>query len=157
MRVGWGADAHRFATSGGVVLGGVVVDESIGVEATSDGDVVAHAVIDAVLGAAAMGDIGERYPSDDPRWQGADSMVMLTDIVGEANARGFWVSAADVTVIAEQVRVAPHRQRIRHALAAALGVEVGRVSVKATTTDGLGFTGRGEGLAAMAVVVVEES
>ena len=157
MRVGWGVDAHRFSTPGSVRLGGVVVDESIGVEATSDGDVVAHAVIDAILGAAAMGDIGDRYPSGDPRWKGADSMSMLTETMADLSARDFRVTAVDVTVIAERVRLAPHRERIRANLSTALGIEVGRVSVKATTTDGLGFTGRGEGLAAMAVVVVEES
>jgi 2-C-methyl-D-erythritol 2,4-cyclodiphosphate synthase len=156
MRTGWGLDAHRFGPSGSVKLGGVVVDESIGVEATSDGDVVAHALIDAILGAAAMGDIGDRHPSDDPRWIRADSMAMLAGTVADAAAQGFRVTAVDVTVVAERVRVAPHRQAIRAALGAALGVEIGRVSVKATTTDGMGFTGRGEGLAAVAVVVVEE-
>jgi len=157
MRTGWGLDAHRFSPSGSVKLGGVVVDESIGVEATSDGDVVAHALIDAILGAAAMGDIGDRYPSDDPRWMRADSMTMLAGTVADAAAQGFRVTAVDVTVVAERVRVAPHRQAIRAALGAALGIEIGRVSVKATTTDGMGFTGGGEGLAAVAVVVVEES
>jgi len=157
MRVGWGVDAHRFASSGLVLLGGVVADESRGVEATSDGDVVAHAVIDGILGAAALGDIGERHPGDDPRWQGADSMVMLAETVADAADSGLVVSSVDVTVIAERVRVAPHRAAIRAKLASVLGLDVGRVSVKATTTDGMGFTGRGEGIAAMAVVVLEES
>jgi 2-C-methyl-D-erythritol 2,4-cyclodiphosphate synthase len=154
MRVGWGVDAHRFAPGGGVVLGGVAVDETRGVAATSDGDVVAHAVIDALLGAAALGDIGERHPASDPRSQGADSMGMLRAAVAEVAAAGFRVESLDVTVIVEEIRVAPHRDRIRASLAAALGVAIDRVSVKATTTDGLGFTGRDEGLAAMAAVVL---
>ncbi len=154
MRVGWGVDAHRFAPVGRVLLGGVVVDETRGVAATSDGDVVAHAIVDALLGAAALGDIGERHPSSDPRSQGADSMGMVRAAVAEIAALGFRVESLDVTVIAEDVRVAPHREQIRAGLAAALGVDPDRVSVKATTTDGLGFTGRGEGLAATAAVVL---
>ena len=134
----------------------MVVDDTIGVEATSDGDVVAHAVADAMLGAAALGDIGDRYPSDDPRWRDADSMAMVGDTVRELGEHGWRVSSADVTVIAEKVRVAPHRQGIRDSVAAALGVPPDRISVKATTTDGLGFTGRGEGIAAMVVVVLED-
>ncbi|HLA66596.1 MAG TPA: 2-C-methyl-D-erythritol 2,4-cyclodiphosphate synthase [Acidimicrobiia bacterium] len=156
MRVGWGVDAHRFAASGRVVLGGVVVDDTIGVEATSDGDVVAHAVADAMLGAAALGDIGDRYPSDDPRWRDADSMAMVVEIVAELHDRGFAVSAVDITVVAERIRVAPHRSRIRQSMATALGIAIERISVKATTTDGMGFAGRGEGLAAMVVAVLEE-
>ena len=156
MRIGWGLDAHRFSPVGGVVLGGIRVEDAFGVEATSDGDVVAHAVIDAILGAAALGDLGERYPSDDPRWRDADSMSLLGDTVTDVGGRGFRVSAVDVTVVAEQIRVAPHRERIRQGLAEVLGIDVSRVSVKATTTDGRGFTGRAEGLAAMAVAVLEE-
>lgn len=156
MRVGWGFDAHRFAATGRVVLGGVTVDESVGVAATSDGDVVAHALIDAILGASALGDIGERYPSDHPRWQGADSMSLLADTVGAVQREGFRVSAVDVTVVAERIRVAPHRDRIRENLAGALDLGIDRVSVKATTTDGMGFAGREEGLGATAVAVLEE-
>jgi 2-C-methyl-D-erythritol 2,4-cyclodiphosphate synthase len=156
MRVGWGADVHRFAGPGLTRLGGVVVDESRGVEATSDGDVVAHAVADALLGAAALGDLGALFPSDDPRWGGADSMALLAEVVARVKEAGYRVSSVDATVIAEKVRVTPHREAIRQRLAEVLEVEAAGVSVKATTTDGLGFLGRDEGLAAVAVAVLAE-
>ena len=156
MRVGWGADVHRFGGPGPIRLGGVVVDESRGVEATSDGDVLAHAVADALLGAAALGDLGALFPSSDPRWRGADSMTLLAAVVGRLPAAGWRVSSLDATVIAEKVRVSPHREAIRRRLAEVLEVEVDRVSVKATSTDGLGLLGRDEGLAAVAVAVLAE-
>jgi 2-C-methyl-D-erythritol 2,4-cyclodiphosphate synthase len=156
-RVGWGVDAHRFAGSGRVLLGGVEVDDTRGVEATSDGDVVAHALADAILAGAALGDLGSHFPSSDPRWRDADSMDLLRRVVAILSGAGFAVTSVDVTVIAQSVRVAPHRDAIRTALAAALGVAVDAVSVKATTTDGMGFTGRDEGIAAMAVAVVGRS
>lgn len=155
MRVGWGMDAHRFSRTGRVVLGGVTVDETMGVEATSDGDVVAHALVDAILGAKAGGDIGELYPSGDPMSRDADSMRILAETVADAAREGLIVASVDVTVVAQHVRVSSHRDAIRRRLAAVLGVDVDRVSVKATTTDTMGFTGRGEGLAAMAVAVLE--
>ena len=154
MRVGWGFDAHRFGGSGATLLGGVIADAGRGVEATSDGDVLAHAVADALVGAAALGDLGLLFPSHDPRWQGADSMALLGEVVALVGAAGYRVGSIDVTVIAEKVRVAPHREEIRRNLASVLGIGITAVSVKATTTDGLGFLGRGEGLAAMAVVVL---
>ena len=155
MRVGWGFDAHAFSEGGTVLLAGVEADTERGVAATSDGDVVAHAVVDALLGAAALGDIGERYPSSEPSSEGANSMDMLSEVVAEVRAAGFRPASIDVTVVAEQVRVAPVRPTMRANLAQVLGVEEAVVSVKATTTDGLGFIGRGEGLAAVAVVVLE--
>jgi 2-C-methyl-D-erythritol 2,4-cyclodiphosphate synthase len=112
MRVGWGIDAHRFAPDGFVLLGGVIVDESRGVMATSDGDVAAHALTDAVLGAAALGDLGEFYPSSDPRWTDEDSMVILRDALARAAAAGFRPTSADVTVVAQSIRIAPHRDNI---------------------------------------------
>jgi 2-C-methyl-D-erythritol 2,4-cyclodiphosphate synthase len=151
-RVGWGVDAHRFTEDGTVLLGGVVVDDSRGVMATSDGDVAAHALADALLGAAALGDLGEHFPADQS--EGADSMDILRSVVAMVAAAGFTVTTVDVTVIAQTVRVAPVRDEVRAALADALGIEVDAVSVKATTTDGMGFTGNGEGIAAMAVAVV---
>ncbi len=151
-RVGWGFDAHRFGGSPPVKLGGVVVDADRGVEATSDGDVAAHALADALLGAAALGDLGAHFPSDDPRWRDADSMALLRDAVAAAAAAGVAPAFADVTVVAQTIRVAPHRAAIRRSLAQALGLGEERVSVKATTTDGLGFLGRDEGIAAVAVV-----
>lgn len=156
MRVGWGFDAHRFGGQGPVRLGGVVVDDSRGVEATSDGDVLAHAVADALLGAAALADLGALFPSDDPRWRGADSMALLAEAAGRVQAAGFAPASVDATVIAQTVRVAPHREAIRRRLAEVLGVGLEAVSVKATSTDGLGFLGRDEGLAAAAVVVLVE-
>jgi 2-C-methyl-D-erythritol 2,4-cyclodiphosphate synthase len=156
VRTGFGVDAHRFSPSGTVKLGGVVVDETRGVAATSDGDVVAHAVTDAVLGAAALGDMGEHFPSSDRRWRDADSMEMLAGAVALAGDHGYSVASADVTVLAERVRIAPHRASMRANLAARLGVEVAAVSVKATTTDGLGWLGADEGIAATAIVVLSE-
>ncbi len=144
-------DAHRFCAGAPVLLAGVEVDRSRGVEATSDGDVVAHALIDALLGAAVLGDIGTHFPSADPRWQDADSMDLLAMAVRRVRAADLRPAFCDVTVIAQSVRVSPHRQAIREALAKVLGLEVGLVSVKATTTDGLGWLGRDEGIAATAV------
>lgn len=155
MRVGWGFDAHRFGGPPPIVLGGVEISSEMGVAATSDGDVAAHAVADALLGAANLGDLGSHFPSSDPRWAGADSLDLLRAVVAMAAARGVVPSFCDVTVIAERVRVAPHRQAIREGLAAALGLKASAVSVKATTTDGLGMLGRGEGLAAAAVLTAE--
>jgi len=156
MRVGWGFDAHRFSETGSVLLAGVVADETKGIAATSDGDVPAHAVADALLGAAALGDLGVLFPSDDPAWADADSMDLLDDVVLRVMAAGFGIASLDLTIIAQSVRVSPHRAAIREALAARLGVAVDRVSVKATTTDGMGFLGSDEGLAAVAVAVLED-
>jgi 2-C-methyl-D-erythritol 2,4-cyclodiphosphate synthase len=150
-RTGWGFDAHRFGGEPPIVLAGVAVDSSRGLEATSDGDVVAHAVIDAVLGAAALGDIGSLFPSSDPKWAGADSIAMLADAMDRANAAGLAVSHLDVTIVSEDVRVQPHREDMRARLAEVMGLGPNQVSVKATTTDGLGLTSR-EGVAAVAVV-----
>lgn len=152
LRVGWGFDAHRFGGDPPVILGGHEVDASLGVEATSDGDVVAHAVADALLGAANLGDLGDHFPSSDALWRGVDSLHILERVVAMAGEVGVAPSFCDVTVICERVRVAPHREAIRRRLADALALPVESVSVKATTTDGLGFPGRSEGLAAMAVV-----
>lgn len=155
VRVGWGYDVHRFDESPPLILAGVVVSESRGVAATSDGDVVAHAVVDAVLGAAGLGDIGEHFPSTDPRWTDADSMAMVRQAAMAAHGSGWYVASCDVTVVVEKERIAPHRQEMRINLADRLGVmETESVSVKATTTDGLGFTGRDEGIAVTAVAVL---
>lgn len=155
MRVGWGLDVHRRGGPGPTLLAGVAVDPDRGVIGTSDADVLAHAVADAVLGAAALGDLGEHFPSADPAWEGADSMDLLRRVVAMAGAAGFRVSSVDATVVAEAVRVAPHRDAVRTALAAVLGVDAGAVSVKATSTDGLGVLGRDDGIAALAAVVLE--
>jgi 2-C-methyl-D-erythritol 2,4-cyclodiphosphate synthase len=154
-RVGWGFDAHRFGGDGPLLLGGVAVDQDRGLVGTSDADVLAHAVADALLGGAALGDLGEHFPSSDPALRGADSMELLRAVVERVRQEGFSPASLDVTVIAETVRVAPFRSAIRTALAEALGVHVDAVSVKATTTDGMGCLGRNEGLAAVAVAVLE--
>lgn len=153
-RVGWGFDTHRLDGQPPLKLGGVVVSETRGVTATSDGDLVAHAVTDALLGACVLGDIGEHFPSDDPEWAGANSMELLLLAVDMANGAGWKPSHIDVTVIAESLRVSPHRDEITANLADASRLSSDAVSVKATTTDGLGFIGRDEGLAAVAVVTV---
>lgn len=152
VRVGLGFDAHRFGGKPPLVLAGVVVDAERGMEATSDGDVAAHAICDGLLGALDLGDVGTHFPSSDPRWTGADSMLMLETVVRMVHASGWFVNNVDLTIIAQEVRVAPHRGHIRAALSEVL--ETDSVSVKATSTDGMGFTGRSEGLAALAVVTV---
>jgi len=150
MRVSWGFDAHRLGGEPPVRFAGVVVDSARGILATSDGDLVAHAVADALLGAAGRGDLGTHFPSSDPRWEGADSMDLLGQVVKMCSE--LQVDFVDVTVIAQDVRVAPHRAAIRENLAAALGLDPDAVSVKATTTDGMGAIGAGEGIAVTAVV-----
>lgn len=155
MRVGHGIDVHRFATTGPVRLLGVVVDDVRGVAATSDGDVAAHALTDALLGAAALGDIGEIAPSDAPESDDADSMAILRDVAAAVRMAGFEIGNLDVTIVAQTIRIAPHRTEMRTSVAVAVGVPVDAVSVKATTTDGLGFLGNDEGLAAFATAVLE--
>jgi 2-C-methyl-D-erythritol 2,4-cyclodiphosphate synthase len=152
LRVGLGFDAHRFGGTPPLVLGGVIVDTERGLEATSDGDAAAHAVSDALLGAVGLGDMGTHFPSSDERWRGADSMSMLETVVKLVRASGWWVNNVDLTIVAQNVRIDPHRQAMKVSLSEVL--ETDAVSVKATTTDTMGFTGRSEGLAALAVVTV---
>jgi 2-C-methyl-D-erythritol 2,4-cyclodiphosphate synthase len=153
-RVGWGFDAHPLDGDPPLIIGGVEVSDEVGVSATSDGDVLTHAVTDAVLGACTLADIGEHFPSDDPAMAGARSLDLLGQVATMAVAAGWQVAHVDATVVAQDVRIAPHRRVMRANLAQALGIVDALVSVKATTTDGLGFIGRGEGLAAVAVVTV---
>ena len=155
LRVGIGVDAHAFAPAVPLVLGGVRIDHPSGLAGHSDGDVIAHALVDAVLGAAGLGDIGSLFPSDDERWEGADSLDLLRDAFGRVRDAGWSLVSADCVLVAESPRIAPHREEMRKRLAAAMEVDVERVNVRATTTDGLGFTGRGEGLAAQAVALLE--
>lgn len=154
LRVGWGFDAHRFGGSPPLVLGGVVASDEMGVEATSDGDVAVHAIIDAILGASALGDLGSFFPSSDSRWHHADSFDLLAIALGEALSAGWSVDFVDVTVICQDVRIAPIREEMRSRISRALGLGTESVSVKATTTDRLGFIGEGAGLAAAAAVTV---
>jgi 2-C-methyl-D-erythritol 2,4-cyclodiphosphate synthase len=153
-RVGWGFDAHPLDGEPPLIVGGVSISDTIGVSATSDGDVLAHAVTDAVLGACVLADIGEHFPPGDPALAGADSIDLLGQAAVMAIAAGWQIEHVDATVVVEDVRIAPHRAKIRANLARALGIVPDLVSVKATTTDGLGFIGRGEGMAAAAVVTV---
>ena len=154
QRTGWGFDVHRHGSDNPLVLGGVVFPESRGLAATSDGDVVVHAVIDAVLGAAVLGDLGEHFPSSDPAMAGVDSMDLLERAVAMVEAAGYAIAHVDVTVVAESVRISPHRRQMAETLGTALGCGAEATSVKATTTDGLGFLGAGEGVAAVAVATL---
>ena len=157
LRVGLGVDAHALAEGVPLVLGGVRFDSERGLAGHSDGDVLAHALIDAVLGAAGLGDIGSLFSSKDDRWEGADSLDLLRDAYARARDAGFELVNADCILIGEEPRIASHRQEMRSRLAAALRVDPERVNVRATTTDRLGFVGRGEGLAAQAVALLERS
>ncbi len=154
MRIGQGFDVHRFGPGDAVVLGGVRISHDHGLVAHSDGDVLLHALCDALLGAIAAGDIGRHFPDTDARWKGADSRVLLRRCVEPVAAAGYRVGNVDLTVIAERPKLAPHADAIRANIAADLGCSVGDVGVKATTTEGLGFTGRREGIAAQAVVLL---
>lgn len=156
IRVGQGIDAHRLAAGRPLLLGGVAIPYDRGLEGHSDGDVLMHAVASALLGAIGAGDLGTHFPSSDARWKGADSGALLEHVVGLVRARGFAIGNVDATVIAQAPRLAPFRAAMQHALAQRLGAEPARVNVKVTSTDGLGAIGRGEGIAAQAVVLVEE-
>jgi len=157
LRVGIGVDAHAFADGAQLVLGGMEIDSPRGLAGHSDGDVIAHALIDAVLGAAGLGDIGSLFPSGEPEWQGASSLELLARAAADVSAAGWELVSADCVLIGEEPRIATLRERMRVQLAEALRVEHERVNVRATTTDKLGFTGRGEGLAAQAVALVRQT
>ena len=154
LRVGIGFDAHAFAEGVPLVLGGVEIPSARGLSGHSDGDVIAHALVDALLGAAGLADIGALFPSDDARWQGASSLDLLARAYADVRELGYSLVNADTILIGEQPRLAPYRLAMRARLAAALAVDAGLVAVRATTTDRLGFTGRGEGLAAHAVALL---
>ncbi len=156
MRIGHGYDVHRFGPGDALRLGGVTIPHSRGVVAHSDGDVLLHALMDALLGAAALGDIGLLFPPGDDCYAGADSRVLLREVAARVARAGFAVENCDLTLVAEAPRVGSHRDAILAAVAADLGVERARVNLKATTAEGLGAIGRGEGLAAHAVVLLRE-
>jgi 2-C-methyl-D-erythritol 2,4-cyclodiphosphate synthase len=155
LRVGIGVDAHALEEGVPLVLGGVEIDYPRGLAGHSDGDVIAHALIDALLGAAGLGDIGGLFPSGDERLRGVSSLALLTDAYAQVKAAGFTLVNADCVLVGEEPRIAPHREEMRRRLQAAIGE--GEVNVRATTMDGLGFTGRGEGLAAHAVALLDRS
>jgi 2-C-methyl-D-erythritol 2,4-cyclodiphosphate synthase len=148
--VGIGFDSHRLVAGRKLILGGVNVPNDRGLDGHSDADVLAHAVIDALLGAAGLGDIGEHYPDTDERWRDADSMQLLADVVRRVREAGLQPVNVDCTVVLEAPKLAPYRQAIRARLAEVLGLDVARVNVKASTGEGMGFVGRGEGVAALA-------
>jgi 2-C-methyl-D-erythritol 2,4-cyclodiphosphate synthase len=155
IRVGLGVDAHAFADGMRLVLGGVRFEDSLrGLAGHSDGDVIAHALTDALLGAAGLGDIGTHFPSDDERWRGADSLELLRDAYAGVREAGWELVNADCVLVGQEPRIAPHRDEMARRLAAALDAPADRVTVRATTTDGLGFTGRREGLAAQVVALL---
>jgi 2-C-methyl-D-erythritol 2,4-cyclodiphosphate synthase len=154
MRIGHGYDVHRLAEGRKLILGGVDIPWEKGLLGHSDADVLLHAVADAILGAIAEGDIGRHFPDTDPRYKGADSLKLLSHVMALAAARGYRLGNLDATVVAQRPKLAPHIQEMRANIAAALDAVVDRVNVKATTTEELGFTGRGEGIAAYAVVLL---
>ncbi len=153
VRTGLGVDSHRFAEGRRLVLGGVEIPHDRGLAGHSDADVLAHAITDAILGAAGLGDIGEHFPDTDPEWEGGDSIALLRAVVGLAARAGWSVAHVDATVLMERPKVSPHRAAIRARLAEVLGGA--DVSVKATTGEGMGFVGRQEGVAALAVATLE--
>lgn len=154
IRVGIGYDSHRFAAGRRLVLGGVVIPYTLGLHGHSDADAVGHAVIDAILGAAALGDIGRLFPDTDPQWKDADSMVLLAEAHRRVQAAGWTLNQADVTVIAQAPKLAPHVPAMQARLASVLGVGPEAISIKAKTNEGMGFLGRGEGIAVMAVATL---
>jgi 2-C-methyl-D-erythritol 2,4-cyclodiphosphate synthase len=155
MRVGVGVDAHALVEGVPLVLGGVAIGHERGLAGHSDGDVISHALIDAILGAAGLGDIGSLFPSDSAEWEGASSLDLLARAYEQVRALGWTLANADCVLVGELPRIAPFRAAMLERLAEALAVAPGLVTVRATTTDGLGFTGRGEGLAAIAVALLE--
>lgn len=155
-RIGQGFDVHAFGAGDHLYLGGVRIPHDRGLNAHSDGDVALHALCDALLGAAALGDLGKHFPPDDERWRDASSRDLLRAVAEKIGAQGWQVSNCDITIICERPKVAPHVGDMRSNIAADINAEIPAISVKATTTEKLGFCGRGEGIAAMAVVQIEE-
>ena len=154
MRIGQGFDAHRFSDSGRLVLGGVDIPFDKGMQAHSDGDVVIHALCDAILGALALGDIGQHFPDSSDEYKGIDSRILLQRVVELMQQQHYRINNLDITIVAQAPKLAPHLPAMREILAQDLHAEVNSVSLKATTTEQMGFTGRGEGIAAMAVVLL---
>lgn len=155
LRVGLGYDSHRFTAGRPLILGGVTIPHPQGLAGHSDGDAVAHALTDAILGAAALGNIGLLFPDTDPRWQGADSLVLLHEAYASVRARGYRLVNADVTVICEAPRIGPHVQAMTARISDILEVSADAISVKGKTNEHMGFVGRGEGIAAIAIAALE--
>lgn len=154
IRIGQGYDVHRLAEGRELWLGGVRIEHELGLLGHSDADVAIHALCDAMLGALALGDIGRHFPDSDPRYKGIDSKLLLAHVNRLIESKGYTLGNADITVMAQRPKLAPHIEEMRQTLAATLGTDTGRVSVKATTTERLGFEGREEGISALAVVLL---
>lgn len=157
LRIGQGYDAHRFTEGGQLVLGGVPVEYEKSLAAHSDGDVALHALCDALLGAAAMGDIGKHFPDTDNNFKGIDSRILLRNVCAKLTAQGYTVGNVDVTIVAQMPKLAPYIDRMRATIATDLQVEINAVNVKATTTEGMGFEGRGEGISSYAVAILDKA
>ena len=155
IRIGHGYDVHAIAEGLKMHLGGVEIPSDTGFVAHSDGDVAIHALCDAILGALALGDIGHLFPDTDPEWKGIDSKVLLSKVVAAASEKGYRLSNADITIALQRPKIAPYIESMRQALSSVIGCPEGRISVKATTTEHLGFVGRGEGCEAWASVIME--
>jgi 2-C-methyl-D-erythritol 2,4-cyclodiphosphate synthase len=156
MRIGHGFDVHKFGGNGPITIGGVKIDYEQGLVAHSDGDVLLHALCDALLGAAALGDIGKHFPDTDDAYAGADSRVLLRHVVSVVNDNGYKLGNADMTIVAQAPKMAPHISAMRELIAKDCGVDIDAINVKATTTEKLGYTGRKEGIAAHAVALLEK-
>ena len=156
MRIGHGYDVHKLTENRALILGGVKVPYKLGLMGHSDADVLTHAVMDALLGASGLGDIGQLFPDSDPAYEGADSMVLLDKVMELLKKKGFSVGNVDTTILAQNPRLSPYIGAMRERIAAHLGIPSDRVNVKATTEEGLGFTGAGEGIAAHAVIILNE-
>ena len=154
FRIGNGYDVHRLVTGRDCIICGVIIPSPLGLKGHSDADVALHALADAILGAAALGDIGRHFPDTDPRWKGADSRMLLRHVVGLVGQKGYSIGNVDITIIAQFPKMAPHIEAMRQNVADDLGIDIDAVSVKATTTERLGFTGRGEGIAAQATALL---
>ena len=152
FRIGFGYDAHRLVEGRPLIIGGVDIPHASGLEGHSDADVLAHAVIDAILGALGMGDIGQHFPDTDPAYKGADSLLMLKTVMEWVRHKGFRLNNVDATVVAENPKLSPHVSAMQHRLADVLEASINQINIKATTTEGMGFTGRQEGIEAFAVV-----
>ncbi|VAX25985.1 2-C-methyl-D-erythritol 2,4-cyclodiphosphate synthase [hydrothermal vent metagenome] len=155
-RIGQGFDAHRFQAGRKLVLGGVAIDSERGLLGHSDADVICHAVCDALLGALALGDIGKHFPDSDMRYKGISSLILLEKVTEMVDSKGYWLGNLDIVVAAESPKISPYILDMRNNIASSLGADLSQISVKATTTEGLGFTGRGEGIAVWAVALLNE-
>lgn len=155
MRIGHGYDVHKLVEGRRLIVGGVAIPHTMGLLGHSDADVLLHAISDALLGACAMGDIGKLFPDTDDRWEGADSLVLLREIVKKINENGFYIENIDSTLIAQKPKMSPYIEQMRANIADACGVDISAVSVKATTEEKLGFTGREEGISAHAVALIK--